>query len=167
MVANFLRLALVALIVLPQGQEPFNMRPTDVTVVMSTSRGLYDGTYTSSQVSKICGVVPKELNFSGVPAFLVNFPDDAGNGQVQDVTFDSKELVGNVTKTTRFYLSVSLQAPRIGSPYPYVLDTSQPKMTGSAIVATPSPGTTTLTVRGVNDRGETVDLTLTCKPRKG
>ena len=163
---GFIRSSLVLLLALPQAaQEPFNERPADVIVMMSTSRGRYDGTFTLSDVARVCGEVPKELNFAGVPTFIVQLYLDQGKGQVQDVTFDSKELVGGVTSSTKFFLSVSLKAPGI-SPVAYVLDTAQPKMTGTATLSTPTKGTVKLTARGVNDRGETTDLTLTCAPRK-
>jgi hypothetical protein len=156
---------LAMLLTIPQGaQQPFNQRPADVTVVMSTSRGKYDGTYTTSQRAMVCGEVPANLNFAGVPAFIVQFPD-GGDSEVQDVTFDSKVLVGGVTTTTKFHLSVSVKSPRIGYPAAYVLDTLQPKMSGTATLSSPSPGSTKLKVAGVNDRGETIDLTMVCRPR--
>jgi hypothetical protein len=159
-------LALVLAATTIAAQElPFNQRPADVRIVMSTSRGLYDGEYTFSQIAQVCGEVPKDRNFSGVPAFIVQFPDDAGSGQVTDVSFDSKTLVGGVTTTTTFHLNVSVKSPKIGSPNAYVLDTERPKMTGTATLSTPSPGTTQLKVVGVNDLGQTIDLTLRCRPR--
>lgn len=147
-------------------QHPFNERPADVTVVMSTSRKKYDGTYRLSEVARVCGEVPKDLNFAGVPAFLVQLYPDSGQGEVQDVTFSSNELVGGVTTSTRFHLSVVVKSPAIGAPPAYVLDTKQPKMTGAAKLTYPKPGTVQLKVDGVNDRGETVDLTLSCGPRQ-
>lgn len=146
-------------------QHPFNERPADVTVIMSTSRKKYDGTYRLSEVARVCGEVPKELNFAGVPSFLVQLYPDSGQGEVQDVTFSSNELVGGVTTSTKFHLSVLVKSPVIGAPAAYVLDTKQPKMTGTARLTYPKPGTVQLKVDGVNDRGETVDLTLVCKPR--
>ena len=160
-------LALVLAATTIAAQElPYNQRPADVRIVMSTSRGLYDGEYTFSQVAQVCGEVPKDRNFSGVAEFIVHFPDDAGNGQVTDVSFNSKKLVAGVTTTTTFHLNVSVHSPKIGSPNAYVLDTEQPKMTGTVTLSTPSPGTTQLKVTGVNDRGESIDLTMTCRPRK-
>jgi hypothetical protein len=151
----------------PQTQQyPFNQRPTDVTVIMSTSRKKYDGTYTLSQTSLICGEVPKELNFSGEPAFLVQFPD-GGDFEINDVTFNSKALVGGVTSTGTFHLNVSVKSKQIGHPAAYVLDTTRPENAGTATLTTPSAGTTKLKVDGVNDRGETVNLTVVCKPRQG
>ena len=39
-------------------------------------------------------------------------------------------------------------------------------MKGTATLTTPSKGTLQLKVDGVNDRGETVELTLTCGPNQ-
>lgn len=147
-------------------QHPFNERPADVTVVMSTSRKKYDGTYRLADIARVCGEVPKDLNFAGVPSFIVQLYPDNGQGEVQDVTFGSTELVGGVTATAKFHLSVVVKSPAIGAPPAYVLDTKQPKMTGTAKLTYPKPGTVQLKVDGVNDRGETVDLTLICRPRK-
>lgn len=161
------RIGLVALLAVSQAsQDPWIQRPTDVSIVMSTSRGKYDGSYTLSLPSSICGEVPKDRNFSGVAAFIVQFPyPDPLDHDISDVTFNSKVLVGGVTTTDKFYLSVSVQSPTIGRPAAYVLDTLQPKMTGTASLKTLSPGTVQLKVDGVNDRGETVNLTLVCKPK--
>jgi len=117
-----------------------------------------------SIVAQVCGEVPKEMNFAGVPTFIVQFPD-AGDGEVQDVAFGSQVLIGTTTTTTAFMLNVSVKSPRIGAPPVYVLDTSRPKMSGQATLASPSPGTTQLTVDGVNDKGETIHMTVTCGPR--
>ena len=161
------RLGFLMLVAAPQEPKyPFNERPAEVKIVMSTSRGKYDGTYQLTEVARVCGEVPKELNFAGVASFIVQLYPDSGVGEVQDVTFGSKELVGKVTTTSKFNLSVNLKSPKIGSPPAYVLDTEQPKMTGTAKLTTISPGTTQLKIDGVNDRGETIDLTLVCKPRK-
>ncbi len=145
-------------------QHSFNQRPADVTVMMSTSRGKYDGSYTTSQVASICGEVPAELNFAAVPAFIVEFPHEPGDLSVTNVSFGSTALVGGVTTTTKFRLSVGVKSPQIGQPAQYVLHTDQPKMTGTATLTMPSAGTVTLKVDGVNDRGETVSLTLVCGP---
>jgi len=76
-------LALVLAATTLAAQElPYNQRPADVRIVMSTSRGLYDGEYTFSQVAQVCGEVPKEMNFAGVPTFIVQFPDEISKGKV-------------------------------------------------------------------------------------
>lgn len=48
-----------------QAQNPFEERPAEVTVTMSTSRGMYDGSYTLREVARVCGEVPGDLNFAG------------------------------------------------------------------------------------------------------
>jgi hypothetical protein len=159
-------IGILLLAALPHAQEyPFNQRPTDVTVIMSSSRGKYDGTYTASQTSSTCGEVPMEMSFAGAAAFTVQFPD-GGDSEISDLAFSSKALVGGVLQTDTFSLSVSVKSPRIGQPSAYVLNTQQPKMTGTATLTTPSAGTTRLKVAGVNDRGETIEVTVVCKPRR-
>ena len=149
----------------PVAAQSSNERPASVVVVMSTSRN-YNGTYRLKEIARVCGELPKELNFAGVPLFHVQLYPDSGSGEVTDVTFDSTALVGGVTTTGKFRLSVNVQSPSIGKPPAYVLDTAQPKMKGTATLTTPSKGTLQLKVDGVNDRGETVDLTLTCGPNQ-
>jgi len=146
------------------GSPSFNERPATAIAVMSTSNGKYDGTYMLSEVARICGEVPAEMNFAGVPAFNVTLYPDDGQGELTDVSFDSKELVGGVTTSAIFFLSVHVQSAAIGSPNAYVLDTSNPDMHGSAVLSYPEEGTLQLKVNGVNDEDQTIDLTLTCLP---
>jgi hypothetical protein len=155
----------------PPGQEkhPFNERPADVRIQIANSRKKYDGGFVLTGTARVCGELPATLNFSGVPAFVVQFYPDPATGKepVMDVTFDSKELVGKVTTTTNFQLNVTVQGPSIGSPPAYVLDTVGPrKGKGTATLTMPTPGTTVLKVLGANDMGESIDFTLTCGPRK-
>jgi len=151
-------------------QEPFNEVPANVSVLISQSQ-VHNGNFGLSGVARVCGEVPKELNFSAVPAFIVQFfpdtgPPARGPGEATDVTFDSKELVGGITSTSKFFLSLTVQSTAIGSPYALVLDTSQPKMSGNVKLTMPGPGTLQLRVDGTNDRGEIVLMTLTCGPKK-
>ncbi len=148
-----------------ENAPPFNERPATANVVMSTSSGKYDGSYSLSAVARVCGEVPAEMNFAGVPAFGVTLYPDSGMGELTDVTFDSKQLVGGVTTSATFFLSVLVQSPAIGSPSAYVLDTSKPKMRGTAVLTYPEAGSLQLQVNGVNDMGETIELELTCLPR--
>lgn len=154
----------VALAGVPQ-EEPYNQRPTTVTVTLAKSHNLYDGTFAATGIAAVCGVVPKDRNFSGEDAFIVQFPDGA-DLEVQDVTFSSRELVGKVTTSTKFLFSVTVKSPRIGSPSAYALDTSKSAVTGKATLNTAAAGTHELKVEGVNELGATVALTLTCSPRK-
>lgn len=82
-------------------QSATAQRPTDVTIVMSTSRGKYDGTYQLTQRSRICGELKAEENFAGVRMFELDFPD-GGDSDINDVSFGSKALVGGVTTTDSF-----------------------------------------------------------------
>jgi hypothetical protein len=148
-----------------ESKPHYNERPAVANVVMSNSRGVYDGTYSLSEVARVCGEVPAEMNFSGVPAFGVTLYPDSGEAELSDVTFDSKELVGGTTTSGIFFLSVKVQSPAIGSPPAYVLDTSKPNRFGTAELSYPEPGTLELRVKGVDDLGRAVDLVLTCKPR--
>jgi hypothetical protein len=162
-----LRFALTLVLALagvPQ-EEPYNQRPATVTVTLAKSHNLYDGTFTATSVAAVCGVVPKDRNFIGEDAFIVQFPD-ATDLEVQDVSFSSKELVGKVTTTTKFDFSVTVKSPRIGSPSAYRLDPSKPAVTGKATLNTTASGTHELAVEGVNELGATVTLKMTCSPRK-
>jgi hypothetical protein len=143
--------------------QSFNERPAAVTVTITRS-DIHPGTFHLKEVARVCGEVPKDQNFSGKASFIVQLYPDSGEGEVTDVTFASNELVGGVTTSARFHLSVSVRSAAIGRPYPLVLDTEQPNMSGTATLTTVK-GTQTLKIDGVNDRKEVIDLTLTCSPR--
>ena len=159
-------LAMTAAAIVPAlvaGQQAFNERPASVIVTITRS-DIHPGTFHLKEVARICGEVPADQNFSGKASFIVQLYPDSGEGEVTDVTFASNELVGGKTTSARFHLSVSVRSAAIGRPYPLVLDTEQPNMTGTATLTTVK-GTQTLKIDGVNDRKEVVDLTLTCAPR--
>lgn len=149
-----------------QGEKPFNERPADASVVITNSN-LYEGSFALSTTARVCGEVPAELNFAGVPAFSVLFYPDSGQGEIRDISFDSKELVGGVTTSAVFFLSVGVQSPAIGSPQAYVLDTSRPDTSGTATLDFPKPGELKLEINGTNDMGETIRLILVCKRAGG
>jgi hypothetical protein len=148
----------------PAAAQSYNERPASVVVVMSNSR-TYAGTYQLKEVARVCGEVPGDRNFAGVPSFIVQLYPESGSGEVTDVTFGSSSLVGGVMTTGKFDLSVKVESPRIGKPSAYVLDTSRPNIKGNATLTAPTKGTVTLHVTGANDLGEAIDLTLTCGPR--
>jgi hypothetical protein len=145
-----------------QSETPFNERPADAAVTITDSH-LYEGSFQLSTTARVCGEVPAELNFAGVPVFSVLFYPDNGVGEIRDISFDSKELVGGVTTSSVFFLSVGVQSPAIGSPQAYVLDTSRPNMSGTATLEFPEPGELTLVINGTNDMGETIRLSLVCR----
>lgn len=152
-----------------QAQHPSDERPADVRIEISNSRKRYDGTFALTGVARVCGVLPAELNFSGVPAFVVQFYPDPATGKeaVGDVTFGSTELVGNVTTSQKFDLSVTVQSAAIGRPPAFVLNTKgTAKVRGTATLLPAKPGVTVLKVEGADEMGATISLTLTCLPRK-
>jgi hypothetical protein len=131
-------------------------------VTISGSHGRYDGTYTLSQVCRLCGELPPEFWMSGERAFVVEFPDGA-DFDISHVTFRSKTLVSGATSTDKFYLSVTVRTARGTRPPAYVLDTSQPNNTGDATL-TVAAGKLTLKVAGTNSMKETIDRTVICEP---
>jgi hypothetical protein len=145
-------------------QDPNAQRPTEVTVVFANSR-TYTGTYRTTAPSRICGELAPELNFSGKRAFVIEFPD-ADNTQVTNVAFGSTTLVSGTTTTGSFRLNVGVKLANGGQPPQYVLNTDPPsqRVSGTATRATAS-GTDTIKVTGANEMGETIELTVVCKPR--
>jgi hypothetical protein len=145
-------------------QDPHHQRPTDVTVVIGNSR-MSAGTYRTSAPSRVCGELPAERNFSGKPSFVVEFPD-AVNTDVTNVTFASNALVGQTTTTGSFRLSVGVKRADGRQPPQYVLNTDPPSPPASGTATrTSAAGTDTLKVTGTNEIGETIELTVVCKPR--
>jgi hypothetical protein len=155
--------ALVIALAPASAEQAVNSRPTEVMVTIVNSPKLRDGTFSEKGTSSVCGELPKEMNFAGVPVFVVQFPDGAGS-QITNVTFDSKTLVGGVTSTTAFVLNVTVQSPTIGRPPAYALDTSRPKSGGKAVISMPFPGTLHLEVEGLNEANERIVMRLTCSP---
>ena len=143
---------------------PFNERPADANVVIENSPR-YEGAFGLSTLARVCGEVPAELNFSGIPSFIVQFYPEDGQGAVRDITFSSNELVGGVELATGFMLSVIVYSPKIGSPPAYVLDTSRSGVSGTARLSSSEEGALKLDIEGVNEAGEQIRLLLTCWPR--
>jgi hypothetical protein len=135
-------------------EESFNNVPAAVTVFIAESR-IHGGNFGLKGTARICGEVPKELNFAGVPAFGVEFYPDTLPGRGS-----------GDTESGKFFLSLTLQSTAIGSPYALVLDTSQPNMGGKAKLTTLGRGQIALAVDGKNERGEIVSMTLTCGPKE-
>lgn len=147
-----------------QDDRPFNERPASASVTIENSRS-HGGAFALSTVARVCGEVPADLNFAGVPAFIVHFYPDDGVGEIQDISFDSKLLVGGVTETSSFFLSVGVKSPSIGHPSAFVLDPSRPGMSGLAKLESPEPGALELTVTGSDELGAQIRLSLRCGPR--
>ena len=147
-----------------QASDTITQRPTDVTLLMGNSRR-YAGPYQASGTSRICGHGPLR-DFAGfVDGFTLWFPDGE-DLEIMDINFSADTLpVGKTTNS--FYVSLSLKAKQGGRPPDYVVRANQPrfKETGTATL-TAKGGTATLKVVGVNDMGETMDMTVVCKPQK-
>jgi len=144
--------------------DTINQRPTDVTLIMGNSRR-YAGTYQASGISRICGHGPLRDLAGFVDGFTLLFPDGE-DLEIEDINFGADTLpVGKTTKS--FYVAISLKAKQGGRPPVYVVRANQPefKETGTATL-TAKGGTATLKVVGVNDMGETMDMTVVCKPQK-
>lgn len=163
-VITAMALGIPTLSVAQHEDAPFNERPADASVVIENS-SRYEGVFALSTLARVCGEVPAELNFAGVPAFIVHFYPENGQGQVRDITFDSKELVGGVTVASAFFLSVSVWSSAIGNPPAYVLDTSKSGVSGAAKLTSSDQGALELHVDGTNEMGERIRLSLKCWPR--
>jgi hypothetical protein len=165
---------LVVVIVLSAGppeavaQDTLFRRPTEVTAVISNTSNRFDGAYTYSAPSRLCGETDPTQFFSGERVFLVEFPADLAPGaRITDVRFTSKTLVGAVRETDRFFVSVTVISAQ-GGRYPaLVIDTERPAPghAGKA-TRTVTKGVDTLRVQASGDLGQTLDLTLTCEPSR-
>jgi hypothetical protein len=164
-----LDLAVAAFLVLAsagaaQNQDPRAQRPTEANLVMGNGR-TYAGTYLAVAKSRVCGELPAELSITGEPTFVVEFPDDE-IVEITSIAFGSKTLVGGKATTDKFVLNVGVKAKNGGRPPHYSIDTQtpRPKHTGTATLTT-AAGTHTLKITAVNEMGETLEMTLVCKPR--
>jgi hypothetical protein len=143
-------------------------RPTDVTAVLGNSPKLYNGMYTTSQVSRMCGETDPLQSFTGQRIFLVEYPLDYSAGtDIVDVRFSSRSLVGAVRQTSTFFVSITVKATIGGQPPAYVVDTERPAPgnSGSASLQVVG-GVATLRVRAVDQLGQTLDLTVVCHPSR-
>jgi hypothetical protein len=116
-------------------------------------------------VANICGEIPKESSMTGTATFVVEYPtEDPANAQIQSITFGSSELVDSVRSTSSFRFNIAVRLANGSRPYAYVLNTDPPGTTnsGTASLVKNKGGSLTLTVAGKNDRGETVQFTMTC-----
>ena len=143
--------------------DTITLRPTEVTLVMGNSRR-YGGTYHAKATARICGYGPLRDMIGFVDGFTFMFPDTE-DVEITDIDFNADTLPIGKT-TTSFYISISLKAKDGSRPLSYVVRAKEPKYkeTGTATVAVKG-GTATLKVVGVNDVGETMDMTAVCKPQ--
>ena len=144
--------------------QGINQRKTTAQATIAGSHNLYDGSFAATGISSICGEIPKFQSLTGTAVYVIEFPyDPLPNATIQSIAFGSSKLVGGVTKTTVFRLSIAVVTANGGRPYAYVLNTDPvtPKNTGTATL-TKKGKVATLAVRGQNERGETIRLTVSC-----
>lgn len=153
-----------------QAQAPDStlQRPTEVTLTVSNDPPL-NGVYRSSGISTKCGLADY-----GMPhrkqSFAVEFPYDppsTGLEEVSSVTFDADTLASGTTRPS-FYLSASLNTPRVGQPPALVVRANEPQYDEPGTVTrVTAGGTDSLKIVGTATKGTKVRLvmTLVCRPR--
>ena len=144
-------------------RDTISRRPVDIALSIGNSR-TYAGSYRASGISRGCGNMV--LSMTGQEnAFNVEFPYEA-EFEIVDLSFAADTLATG-TETDKYYLSVSLKTKDGGRPPSFVLRTREPrfKETGKAQLAVDG-GTAQLTVSGSNELGETLKMTVVCKPTR-
>jgi hypothetical protein len=148
-------------------QPAITQRPSDVTATMANSR-LYTGVYQGTLKSRMCGET--DPMYTGSHTYLVEYPDiddPATIKGITDVRFSSTALVGGAKETDKFHVSITVSPSQMGgSPPAYVVDTTRAgaKVSGKATLQV-NGGTSRLSVSAVNELGETLQLTVVCKPK--
>lgn len=145
-------------------QSPAALRPTEVTATLSGSPRLYDGSYRSQQVSRVCGEL-SEIESFGERVFVVEFPDEPA-GNITSLSFNSTALVGGVTVTDRFHVVLGVRRADGGTPPNYVVNRRIPgsRTTGTATL-TVTGATTELNVQSMDELRVTMNLKVVCRPR--
>jgi hypothetical protein len=96
---------------------------------------------------------------------VIEYPSDAkATDQIQSIAFGSTQLVGKVTTSYKFRLNVHVLAKNGGRPSAYVLNTDEgsANTSGTATLVKNKDKSLTLTVKGKNVMGETIQLSVTC-----
>jgi hypothetical protein len=140
-----------------------NGRPLTITLVISNTNDS-DGTYTSSGPARFCGNAVMNLT-GNRKSFSVEFPNDSVVREIVDLTFGADDLLPGTT-TPLFSIVVDVKAKKGGRPPGTVIHPgySGDNDTGTA-TRVESGGTTTATVDGVNDFGESIHMEAVCGPR--
>jgi hypothetical protein len=150
-----------------RAQPAITQRPSDVTATMANSR-MYTGVYHGTLKSRMCGET--DPMYTGSHTYLFEYPDIDDPMTIKgitDVRFSSAALVGGAKETDKFHVSVTVSPSQMGgSPPAYVVDTTRvgAKVSGKATLQV-NGGTSTLSVSAVNELGETLQLTVVCKPK--
>jgi hypothetical protein len=151
-----------------QAPDSTLMRPTEVTLTVSNDP-LLNGTYRSVGTSQKCGLADYGMPHR-MQSFAVEFPYDppaTGLEEVSSVTFDADTLASGTTRPS-FYLSASLNTPRVGQPPALVVRAKEPQYDEPGTVTrVTAGGTDSLKIVGTATKGTKVRLvmTLVCRPR--
>ncbi len=152
-----------------QAQAPDStlLRPMEVTLTVSNDPHL-NGVYRSSGIATKCGLAdygyPHRTN-----SFAVEFPYDpsAAPLEVSAISLDADTLAAGTTRSS-FYLSASLNTPRVGQPPALVVRAKEPQYVEPGTVTRVSArGTDSLKIVGTATRGTKVrlEMTIVCRPR--
>jgi len=136
-------------------------RRVDISLTLSNS-GTYNGTYQASGVASGCG--NPALGMAGkAHSFGVELPP-RGDRDIVDLSFHADTLAPGGT-TDMYYLSVSVKTKQGATPPSFVLRTNEErfKEKGKATL-TVEAGTARLKITGKKELGETLDLSVVCKP---
>jgi hypothetical protein len=134
---------------------------------MANSR-LYTGGYKGTLTSRMCGET--DPMYTGSHTYLFEYPhidDPSAIKGITDVRFFSAALIDGARETDKFFVSITVSPSQMGgSPPAYVVDTTRAgaKVSGKATLAV-TGGTSQLNVSAVNELGETLQLTVVCKPK--
>jgi hypothetical protein len=148
-------------------QPAITQRPSDVTATLANSR-LYTGVYKGTLKSRMCGET--DPMYTGSHTYLFEYPDiddPATIKGITDVRFSAAALVSGAKETDKFHVSVTVSPSQMGgNPPAYVVDTTRvgAKVSGKATLQV-NGATSQLNVSAVNELGETLQLTVVCKPK--
>jgi len=142
-----------------QQKDTIHHRSADIKLTIANSK-FYSGTYTANGVSRVCGNSMVFMN-GNKNGFDFEFPYD-GTFEINDVNFASDTLKVGVL-TTSYYIDLGLTTKDGGHPAGWVLRTNQPQYGESGTVLLTVKGSVaTLTIKGQNKQGETLDMTVVC-----
>jgi hypothetical protein len=140
---------------------PVGPRRVDISLTLSNS-GTHNGTYQASGVASACGIPALGLAVKE-QSFGVELPSQ-GDRDIMDLSFHADTLAPGGT-TDMYYLSVSVRTKQGATPPSFVLRTNEERFNekGKATL-TVEGGTARLKITGKKERGETLDMSVVCKP---
>jgi hypothetical protein len=151
-------------------QASVSNRPTEVKVVLSGDKSeTWKGAFSGHAVARYCGQT--DPMYFGTKHFGLEYPLDPPtvDDGIDDIRFESNELVDGVKTTTKFHVSVTVHSPDIGSPHAYVVDSESDQKTGSGDASLTVKGNElTVSVRAAQPEpiGAKLELVFTCHAPK-